>query len=245
MFRSVVLTLFPEMFPGPLGYSLAGKALEKKIWDLKTINIRDFALDKHKTVDDTCFGGGVGMLLKAEVVHQALLKAVSSFPIENQPPIIYLTPKGEQLTQPIVKTISASSGVILLCGRYEGIDERVIDYWKDHHGLKEISIGDYILSGGETASHVLLDATIRLLPNVLKKKEASLLESFELDLLEFPQYTIPREWKGREVPPVLLSGDHEKILSWRRKEAERITKERRPDLWEKVQGDKKIKKDMS
>lgn len=231
--RATVLTLFPEMFPGPLEHSLAGKALKSNLWKLDTIDIRNFAHDKHKTVDDTCAGGGAGMVLKADVVDQALQAGVASYG-QEKPAIIYLTPRGEPLRQPRVRSLVADhpSGCLLLCGRYEGVDDRVIQTWKEESGLIEISLGDYILSGGEMAALTLLDACVRLLPGVVHSQESLESESFELDLLEFPQYTKPQNWQGKVVPEILLSGDHKKIAAWRHKQAENITRERRPDLWE-------------
>jgi tRNA (guanine37-N1)-methyltransferase len=234
--RATVLTLFPEMFPGPLEHSLAGRALKEKLWSLATIDIRDFAGDKHQTVDDTCVGGGAGMVLKADIVDAALSYAYDQYPLEK-PAIIYLTPRGEPLRQPRVHSLINynPSGCILLCGRYEGIDDRVIEKWREEKGLIEISIGDYILSGGEIAALTLVDACVRLLPGVVNKRESLESESFELDLLEFPQYTKPQNWQGKSVPEVLLSGDHKKIAAWRHDQAEKITRERRPDLWEMYQ----------
>lgn len=225
-----ILTLFPEMFPGPLAYSLAGKGLRNKIWDLKATQIRDFASDKRKTVDDTCYGHGAGMILKPDVVHAALLDTVSQF--KGNPAIIYTTPRGKRFNQNLAQDLIRKDGVIILCGRYEGIDERVIEYWKDEHQLQEISIGDYIISGGEIAALTILDACIRLLPNIVHSEESLIYESFELDLLEFPQYTKPYNWQDRVVPDVLLSGDHKRIALWQQEQAEKITQERRPDLWE-------------
>lgn len=225
-----ILTLFPEMFPGPLAYSLAGKGLKNKIWNLKTIQIRDFASDKRKTVDDTCYGHGAGMILKPDVIHAALLNTVSDF--KGTPTIVYTTPRGKPFNQNLAQDLIRKDGVIILCGRYEGIDERVIEYWKDEHQLQEISIGDYIISGGEIAALTILDACIRLLPNIVHSEESLIYESFELDLLEFPQYTKPYNWQDRVVPDVLLSGDHKRIALWQQEQAEKITQERRPDLWE-------------
>lgn len=226
--RATVLTLFPEMFPGPLAHSLVGRALEDKIWELNTINIRDYALDKHRTVDDTCFGGGAGMVLRSDIIDAAL-RAVDTG-VKTQ--FIYLTPRGKPLTQKIVKRLThETSQLAILCGRYEGVDDRVIESWTETHGLEEISIGDYVLSGGEIAAFTLLDACVRLLPGVIGKQESLDNESFELELLEHPQYTRPQAWNNKIVPDVLLSGDHKKIAAWRQKEAEKITQVRRPDLW--------------
>lgn len=223
---ATVVTLFPEMFPGPLGSSLSGKALEEGLWSLDTVQIRDFASDKHRTVDDTCYGGGAGMILKPDVVDAALREATQREPQKR--PLIYLTPRGKKLEQSYVRHLALETpGVALLCGRYEGVDQRVLEAWD----VEEISIGDYILSGGEMAALTLLDACIRLLPGVIGKEESLLNESFELGLLEYPLYTRPQSWNNKIVPDVLLSGDHQKIAQWRQQQAERITQVRRPDLW--------------
>lgn len=231
--HSTILTLFPEMFPGPLAHSLAGRALKDGKWSLNTIDIRDFAHDKHQTVDDTCVGGGAGMVLKADIVDAALNHACDQYP-DGTPAIIYLTPRGEPLRQSKVHSLMHDhpAGCILLCGRYEGVDDRVIEKWREEKGLMEISIGDYILSGGEIAALTFMDACVRLLPGVVNKQESLESESFELDLLEFPQYTKPQIWQGKVVPEILLSGDHKKIAAWRHKQAEQITEVRRPDLWQ-------------
>lgn len=231
--QATVLTLFPEMFPGPLEHSLAGKAIKEGKWSLTAIDIRDFAYDKHQTVDDTCVGGGAGMVLKADVVNAALSYAYNQY-FSEKPAIIYLTPRGEPLRQPRVHSLIQDNpaGCILLCGRYEGVDDRVIEKWREEKGLLEISIGDYILSGGEIAALTLMDACVRLLPGVVNKQESLESESFELDLLEFPQYTKPQNWQGKVVPEILLSGDHKKIAAWRHQQAEKITQERRSDLWQ-------------
>ena len=219
--RAAVLTLFPEMFPGPLAQSLAGRALQSDIWSLQSINIRDFASDRHRTVDDTPFGGGAGMVLRPDVVDAAVAA------VADDRPLVCLTPRGRPLTQRDAECYAAGPGVILLCGRYEGVDQRVIDA----RGMEEISIGDYVLSGGEIAALVLLDATVRLLPGVMGAADSAAEESFSAHLLEYPHYTRPADWQGRRVPEVLLSGNHAGIAAWRRAEAERITRERRPDLW--------------
>jgi tRNA (guanine37-N1)-methyltransferase len=218
-----VLTLFPEMFPGPLGQSLAGKALERGAWALEAIDIRTFATDKHRTVDDTPFGGGPGMVMRPDVVDAALDFATR----DGLAPAIYLTPRGRVLDQELVKKLSAGPGVVLLCGRYEGLDERVIEA----RGLLEVSLGDFVLSGGEPAAIALIDAAVRLLPGVMGAEETLEEESFETGLLEYPHYTRPAEWCGRAVPDVLMSGHHEKIRAWRKLQAERTTESRRPDLW--------------
>lgn len=225
--RACVLTLFPGMFPGPLGASLAGKALEEGIWSLDALDIRRFASDKHASVDDTPFGGGAGMVMRPDVLDRAL-----AF-VEDRPgPRIYLSPRGRLLEQARVKELAQGPGVVLLCGRYEGIDERVIEA----RGLEEVSLGDFVLSGGEPAAIALIDAAVRLLPGVMGAAEGLVEESFEAGLLEYPHYTRPREWQGRTVPEVLISGHHEKIRAWRRAEAEKVTAARRPDLWSRYTG---------
>jgi tRNA (guanine37-N1)-methyltransferase len=220
---ATVLSLFPGVFPGPLGSSLAGRALERGQWSLATINIRDFAIGKHRTVDDTPAGGGAGMVLRPDVVAAAVDAARTRDPIS---PLIHLTPRGKPLTQGIARELSEGPGAILLAGRFEGIDQRVIDARQMH----EISIGDYVLSGGELAAMVLIDAVVRLLPGVIGAPASLGEESFERGLLEYPQYTRPRQWEGRSIPEVLLSGDHKRISEWRHTQAERLTRERRPDL---------------
>jgi tRNA (guanine37-N1)-methyltransferase len=221
--RATVLTLFPEMFPGPLGISLLGQALEAGLWSLRTVPIREFGLGRHRAVDDTPAGGGAGMVMRADVLASAIDHARVE---ETEAPLIYLSPRGEPLTQTLASEIAAGPGALLLAGRFEGVDERVIAARR----MREISIGDYVLSGGELAAMVLIDACVRLLPGVIGAEGSLSEESFEGGLLEYPQYTKPREWEGRTIPDVLLSGDHKKIAAWRRSEAERITAERRPDL---------------
>jgi len=216
-----VLTLFPEMFPGPLVQSLAGRALQAGVWSLDAVNIRDFARDRHRTVDDTPFGGGAGMVLRPDVVDAAIAS------VADRRPIVFLTPRRRTMTQRDVERYAEAPGAILLCGRYEGVDQRVIDA----HGMEEVCIGDYVLSGGELAALVLLDATVRLLPGVMGAADSAVDESFAQHLLEYPHYTRPAEWQGRRVPDVLLSGHHQAVAAWRRAEAERVTRERRPDLW--------------
>ena len=219
---ATVLSLFPEMFPGPLGISLAGRGLEAGLWALDVLDIRDFARDKHRSVDDEPFGGGPGMVMRPEVVDAALRA------IEGQPgPLIYLSPRGAPLTQARVRALAEGPGVRLLCGRYEGIDERVFAV----HPVEEVSVGDYVLSGGEPAALILIDATVRLLSGVMGNQESPDEESFESGLLEYPHYTRPASWQGLEVPEVLLSGHHERIRRWRREQAEQETRRRRPDLW--------------
>lgn len=224
MRKVTILTLFPEMFPGPLGQSLLGKALEKKIWDLTVVNIRDFAQDKHQTVDEPCFGGGPGMVLRPDIVD----KAITSVMEKGKARLIHLTPRGKVFGQALAKDVAQSSlPLVFLCGRYEGIDQRVLDEWE----AEEISLGDFVLTGGELAAMTILDATLRLIPGVIGDEASLEDESFSKGLLEYPHYTRPRVWKSREVPEVLLSGHHEKIATWRDEQAQRITKERRPDLW--------------
>jgi tRNA (guanine37-N1)-methyltransferase len=219
--RASVLTLFPEMFPGPLGHSLAGRALARGIWALDALNIREYAADRHRSVDDAPFGGGAGMVMRPDVVDPAVGA------VADERPLIFLTPRGRLFRQDDARRLALGPGVILLCGRYEGVDQRVIDA----HGFDEISIGDYVLSGGEPAAIAVLDAAIRLLPGVMGAAESAAEESFAADLVEYPHYTRPAEWQGRLVPEVLLSGDHQAVAEWRRAEAERITRERRPELW--------------
>lgn len=224
-----ILTLFPDMFPGPLGHSLAGRALDKNIWSLKTHNLRDFATDKHANVDAPPFGGGHGMVMRADVVGRAIDHL--SQPNSDGANLlrIYPSPRGQLLDQAFVRDISQSKGVMIICGRYEGLDQRVID----HYQLREVSIGDYILSGGEQAAMVLLDSVIRLLPGVLGKAASHENESFETDLLEYDHYTQPRRWRALEPPAILLSGHHQNIAKWRQKNAKLITKKRRLDLWQR------------
>lgn len=225
--RAIVLTLFPEMFPGPLGVSLAGKALADGKWALQAIDIRDFATDKHRSVDDTPAGGGAGMVMRADVAAAAIDAARASMPADA--PTLYLSPRGTPLTQARARELAGGPGAILLCGRFEGIDERVLEARK----VEEVSIGDYVLSGGELAAQVLIDACVRLLPGVAGNEGSLEEESFASGLLEYPHYTRPREWEGHAIPEVLLSGDHAAIADWRREQAEKITKARRPDLWQR------------
>lgn len=228
MFRASVLTLYPEMFPGPLGLSLAGRALGGA-WSLDTHFIRDFATDRHRTVDDTPAGGGPGMVMKADVLARAIDHAA---PEGDPRPRLYMSPRGRPLTQGYVRDLAAGPGAVILCGRFEGVDERLIAA----RGLTEVSIGDYVLSGGELAALVLLDAVVRLLPGVMGHAESGTEESFETGLLEYPHYTRPQVFEGLTIPEILVSGDHARIARWRRAEAERITRERRPDLWAKREG---------
>ena len=221
-FAATVLTLYPEMFPGPLGISLSGKGLAKGLWSLDMVQIRDFAEGKHRSVDDTPAGGGPGMVLRADVVA----KAIDSVASDDRPRLL-MSPRGRPLTQDFVRELAAGPGVVILCGRFEGVDERVIE----GRSLTEVSVGDYVLSGGEIAALVLLDAVVRLIDGVMGKIESGSEESFETGLLEYPHYTRPQVWEGRTIPEVLTSGDHGAIARWKRAEAERITRERRPDLW--------------
>lgn len=221
MWRATVLTIFPEMFPGPLGFSLAGRALAKGAWSIETVDIRDFASDRHRSTDDTPAGGGPGMVMKPDVLAGAL-DATS-----NDRPRLLMSPRGVPLTQPRVETLARGPGAILVCGRFEGVDERVIAARE----LEEVSIGDYVLSGGEIAAMALMDACIRLLPGVMGKEASSGEESFAEGLLEYPQYTRPQVWEGRAIPEILLCGDHRKVAAFRKREAERLTRVRRPDLW--------------
>ena len=218
--HATVLTLFPPMFPGPLGQSLAGRALAAGLWRLGVRDIRDAATDRHRTVDDTPFGGGAGMVMRPDVLDAAIGP-------DDGRPLLYLSPRGPQLAQERVRKLASGPGVRLICGRYEGVDQRVLDA----RAIEEVSIGDYVLSGGELAALVLLDACVRLLPGVMGAEASAEDESFSAGLLEYPHYTRPAEWRGRAVPEVLLSGHHAAIAAWRRAQAEQITRERRPDLW--------------
>ena len=225
-FAATILTLYPDMFPGPLGVSLAGRALGDGKWSLDAVNIRDFAIDKHRTVDDTPAGGGAGMVLRADV----LAAAIDS--VADDRPVLAMTPRGAPLTQERVRALASGPGVTLLCGRFEGFDERIFEGRR----VEEVSIGDYILSGGEMGALVLLDACIRLLPGVMGAASSGVDESFETGLLEYPQYTRPVDWEGRTIPEVLRSGDHARIEAWRKHMAETDTRLRRPDLWERHEG---------
>ena len=224
MFQTRVFTLYPEVFPGPLAKGIYGKAKNNKLWDLSVINIRDAATDKHKTVDDTPYGGGTGMLIKADVLASSLDQNIN-----KGERIFYLSPKGKKFDQKLAQDLSKEQSISLICGHFEGVDERILAT----RNIEEISIGDYILSGGETAALVVLDSILRLLPGVLGNDKSSLDETFENGLLEYPQYTKPQIWEEKSVPEVLLSGDHNKIKDWRLSQSEAITRVRRPDLWEK------------
>ena len=228
MFCANVLTLYPEYFPGPLKKGLYGKAMDKKIWSLNVLNIRDEAKDKHKTVDDTPYGGGKGMLLKADILAKTIDKN-----IKKGERIIYLSPRGKKFDQKLAKKFAKEKSLSLICGHFEGVDERILTT----RNIEEISIGDYVLSGGETAALVVLDSILRLLPGVLGNINSSIDETFENGLLEYPQYTKPQIWEEKSVPEVLLSGDHNKIKDWRLSQSEAITRVRRPDLWHKYKKD--------
>ncbi|NQV80270.1 MAG: tRNA (guanosine(37)-N1)-methyltransferase TrmD [Alphaproteobacteria bacterium] len=224
-----VLTILPEAFPGPLGLSLAGKGLEAELWALDVFDLRDFATDKHRTVDDAPFGGGPGMVIRPDIVARALDEAVERHPSESRRQI-YLSPRGTPLTQQLVKDLSKADVVTLICGRFEGMDERVLQARE----IEEVSLGDFILSGGEPAAIALIDAVVRLQPGVIGDHESLSEESFEGGLLEYPQYTRPRIWEGMAVPDVLISGHHERVREWRKSEANKITEQRRPDLWQRT-----------
>jgi tRNA (guanine37-N1)-methyltransferase len=223
VWAATVMTLFPEMFPGPLGCSLAGKALAEGLWHLETVDIRGFARDKHRSVDDAPFGGGPGMVMRPDVLDRVIGEGA------GPGPVVYLSPRGRLVDQARIKALAGGPGVSLLCGRYEGVDERVIEA----RGVEELSLGDFVLSGGEPAAIALIDACVRLLPGVVGDQATLVEESFEDGLLEYPHYTRPQTWEGRAVPEVLLSGHHDRIRQWRQEQRERATRERRPDLWER------------
>jgi tRNA (guanine37-N1)-methyltransferase len=229
MWKVRIFTLYPEMFPGPLASGLYKKALEKKIWSLEVVNIRDYATDKHKTVDDTPFGGGSGMVMKADVLANSLDKNI----INNKEPVIYLSPKGKKFDQIYAKKI-LDKNINIICGHFEGVDQRILET----RNIEEVSIGDLILSGGEIGAFVIIDTVVRLLPGVLGNSNSLSEETFEKNLLEYPQYTKPQKWEKKEIPSVLLTGDHEKIKDWRLARSEDITRRRRPDLWEKYNKNK-------
>jgi len=235
-YKADILTLFPEMFPGPLGVSLAGKALEEGKWSLKTLNIRDFAKDKHRTVDDTPAGGGPGMIMRADVLGRAIDAARTG--VNKDQPLVYLSPRGKLFDQEMARRFATAGGITLICGRFEGVDERVLEA----RGVEEVSIGDYVLSGGEPAALVVLDAIIRLLPGVIGDGECLLEESFSTGLLEYPQYTRPQVWEGLEIPSVLTSGHHANIKAWQLEMSENLTRQRRPDLWKRYVAGIKNKK---
>jgi len=224
-----VFTLYPELFPGPLGIGLYKKALEKKLWSLEVVNIRDYALDKHKTADDTPFGGGSGMLMRADVISNSLDKNIS----DKKEPIIYLSPKGKKFDQAYAKKIMKKN-INIICGHFEGVDQRLLET----RNIEEVSVGDFVLSGGEAASFLVIDTILRLIPGVLGNPDSLAEESFERNLLEYPQYTKPQKWEEKDIPEVLLSGDHAKIKGWRLSQSEDITRRRRPDLWKKYKNKK-------
>lgn len=227
-----ILTLFPQAFPGVLGESLTGKALKDGIWQMQTYDLREYGVGKHRNVDDTPAGGGAGMVLRADVLDAAIRDARAG--AKGRMPLVYLSPRGKPMNQRMMQNLARMDGITLLCGRFEGVDERVLQ----HHGIEEISLGDFVMTGSEIAAHALIDSTVRLLPGVLGNAESAVEESFSNGMLEHPQYTKPAEWEGHTIPDVLLSGNHAKIAEWRRAESERITRERRPDLWERCQPEK-------
>lgn len=226
VWKATVITLFPTAFPGVLGESLTGKSLHEGLWQLATVDLRRFGKGKHRNVDDTPSGGGAGMVLRADVVGEAIEAAQASSPAN---PLIYLSPRGKPMTQALMQSLAEGPGVTLLCGRFEGVDERVLD----HYNIQEVSLGDFVMTGGEIAAQALIDATVRLIPNVLGNQESTVEESFSSGLLEHPQYTRPAEWEGRTIPEILVSGNHGKIAEWRQEQSEAITKHRRPDLWDR------------
>jgi tRNA (guanine37-N1)-methyltransferase len=229
-FMAKIITLFPEAFPGTLGLSLTGKALDFGLWQLETIDLRTFGEGKHRNVDDTPAGGGAGMVLRADVVDAAFRHARIGTPVDRARwPVIYLSPRGAPFTQATARRLAQAQGLTLLCGRFEGVDQRVLD----HHQVEEISLGDFVLTGGEIAAQAILDATVRLIPGVLGNAASTEEESFSDGLLEHPQYTRPTTWEGQDIPPVLQSGNHAEIAKWRRAQSEALTRERRPDLWGK------------
>ena len=225
VWKAKVITLFPDVFPGVLGESLTGKALQNGLWQLETIDLRSFGVGKHCNVDDTPAGGGAGMVLRADVLGAAIDHAMAG--VEGTWPLIYLSPRGKPMTQSLMQDLAHADGVTLLCGRFEGVDERVLE----HYGVQEVSLGDFVMTGGEIAAQALIDATVRLIPEVLGNAESAVDESFSSGLLEHPQYTRPAVWKGRAIPEVLMSGHHGKVAAWRQEQAEAITKARRPDMW--------------
>ena len=229
MWTARVFTLYPELFPGPLGIGLYKKAVEKKLWSLKIVNIRDYSLDKHKTVDDTPFGGGSGMLMRADVLANSLDKNIT----DKNEAIIYLTPKGKKFDQIYAKKV-LNKNINIICGHFEGVDQRLLET----RNIEEVSVGDFVLSGGEIGALMLIDTIVRLIPGVLGNCNSLIDETFENNLLEYPQYTKPQKWEKKDVPEVLLSGDHAKIKDWRLDQSEDITRRRRPDLWEKYKKDK-------
>jgi tRNA (guanine37-N1)-methyltransferase len=238
VFSVTVVTIFPEIFPGPLEFGLSGKGLGK-LWNLQLVNIRDFAKDKHRKVDDSPCGGGAGMIMKPDVIHEALTHALSLYLPPQNPKILFMSPRGSPLSQKMIKSWTEENkadGLIILCGRYEGIDQRVIDFWKDNHDMKEVSVGDFVLFGGELPAMFVIDACLRQIPGMMHNATSPQRESFSVDLLEYPQYTGPCVWNGENVPPILLSGNHGEIERWRLERAEEVTRELRHDLWELYKG---------
>ena len=225
VWKAKVITLFPTAFPGVLGESLTGKALQEGLWQLETVDLRSFGVGKHHNVDDTPAGGGAGMVLRADVLGDAIESAMAG--VQGNWPLIYLSPRGAPMTQSLMQDLAQADGVTLICGRFEGVDERVLT----HYGVQEVSLGDFVMTGGEIAAQALIDATVRLIPEVLGNAESAVEESFSSGLLEHPQYTRPAEWKGHAIPDVLMSGHHGKVAEWRQEQSEAITKSRRPDLW--------------
>ncbi|MCF8473300.1 MAG: tRNA (guanosine(37)-N1)-methyltransferase TrmD [Emcibacter sp.] len=246
VWQAQILTLYPEMFPGPLGVSLAGKALEKGLWTMDVVQIRDYAKDKHRNVDDTPSGGGPGMVMRADVLGEAIDDVVLSRPKDikgDEWPIVYLSPRGKRLDQELIREFASKKGITLICGRFEGIDERILEARQ----IMEVSLGDFVLSGGEVAAMALMDAVVRTIPKVIGDADTLKEETFESGLLEYPHYTRPKIWEGREIPEVLQSGHHGMIKKWRLEQSEKLTEARRPDLWEKyIQGDKysRVKRDV-
>ncbi len=225
VWKAKIITLFPSAFPGVLGESLTGKALQEGLWQLETVDLRQFGIGKHRNVDDTPAGGGAGMVLRADVVGDAIETTMAD--VEGNWPLIYLSPRGRPMDQKMTQTLARCDGVTLLCGRFEGVDERVLE----HYGVQEVSLGDFVMTGGEIAAQAMIDATVRLIPGVLGNEASTEEESFSSGLLEHPQYTRPTEWKGHKIPDVLMSGHHGKVAEWRQQKAEEITQDRRPDLW--------------
>jgi tRNA (guanine37-N1)-methyltransferase len=234
VFSVTVVTIFPEMFPGPLAYGLSGKGLGK-LWELHIVDIRDFAVDKHRKVDDSPCGGGAGMIMKPDVVHDALLHALMLHPSGRRQKILFMSPRGIPFSQAMVREFieEEADELIILCGRYEGIDQRVIDFWGKNHDMNEVSVGDFVLFGGELPAMCIIDACLRQIPGIMHNESSTQTESFSVDLLEYPQYTKPREWNGESVPSVLLSGNHGEIERWKLARSEELTKKLRQDLWER------------
>ncbi len=230
VWKAKILTLFPSAFPGVLGESLTGKALQEGLWQLETVDLRQFGVGKHRNVDDTPAGGGAGMVLRADVLGKAIDHAMNG--VMGNHPLIYLSPRGKPMDQQMMQNLARADGVTLLCGRFEGVDERVLQ----HYGIQEVSLGDFVMTGGEIAAQALIDATVRLIPNVLGNFASTEEESFSSGLLEHPQYTRPAEWKDRKIPDVLMSGHHGKVAQWRHDMSEEITQNRRPDLWDAYKG---------